>query len=199
MSKATPEERAFGDLVQVRADGQFGSGLLVGQGRVLTVLHCIRWPDGRVRDHLQVYLRDDLTKRTGRFFRATVVWPERLDLPLPDVAVLAIEEANAPAAIMEHRFGELPRVPTQGSARGFPAFATGDELAGERLERDQPGRVYFTSLTRRELTIDATGSHPLKGTARWAGLSGGPLLANELIVGVMREVPDIDPAKVVLG
>jgi WD40 repeat protein len=30
----------------------------------------------------------------------------------------------------------------------------------------------------------------MEGRDRWAGLSGGPLLANGLIVGIMREVPD---------
>lgn len=161
----------------------------MGQGRVLTALHCVRSPDGRARKHLQVYLRDDLAKKNGRFFRATVIWPERLYLPSPDVAVLQIGGDDAPTAVADHRFSELPRVPILGSARGFPAFAKGEELPGGRLEREQPGRVHFTSLTRRELTIDATG-HPSISTKDWAGLSGGPLLANELIVGVMREVPD---------
>jgi hypothetical protein len=77
-----------------------------------------------------------------------------------------------------------------GSARGFPAATKGPQLAGGRIEHDQPGRVAYTSLTRRALTIDATGRYELEGRERWAGLSAGPLLVNELIVGVMSEVPE---------
>lgn len=36
----------------------------------------------------------------------------------------------------------------------------------------------------------STTRHELKGRDRWKGLSGGPLLANGLVVGVMREVPE---------
>jgi len=63
-------------------------------------------------------------------------------------------------------------------------------LPGGRVEHDQPGRVHYTSVSRHALTLDSTGRHDLEGHERWAGLSGGPLLVNGLIVGIMREVPD---------
>ena len=121
-----------------------------------------------------------------------IVWPDvaALGKNPPDLAVLEIVEPDPPQRLVKHRFGELPRAPTSGSARGFPRAAKGSGLPGDRIEHDQPGLVHYTSETRRALTFYATGRHMMKGRARWAGLSGGPLLANGLIVGVMREVPD---------
>ena len=106
------------------------------------------------------------------------------------MAVLQIDQPDAPEAKAEHKFGNLPLAPTLGSARGFPRSTQGSELLGNRIEHDQPGRVHYTSQTRRALTIDEVGQHDMKGRDRWAGLSGGPLLVNGLIVGIMREVPD---------
>jgi hypothetical protein len=90
----------------------------------------------------------------------------RLSAPLSDgrsrdVAVLQIEEADPPVAPVEYRFEKLPRAPTTGSVRGFPPATKGPQLPGGRIEHDQPGRVGYTSLTRRALTIDATGRHEL--------------------------------------
>jgi WD40 repeat protein len=110
----------------------------------------------------------------------------------PDIAVLRIVSSDLPGPLAKHAFGELPQTPTVGSARGFPKFApkSARGLPGGRIEYDQPGRVTYTSETRRSLTIDATGHHELKGWERWRGLSGGPLFAGKYIVGVMREVPE---------
>jgi hypothetical protein len=189
----TLDNEPFVDLVQVRAEGAFGTGLLVGRGLVLTALHCACNPEGdwRVRNDLGVYLLRDLQRGVERHLSAHVVWPrtDGLGKHPPDIAVLQIVGVDPPSALVRHRFGALPRTPTMGSARGFPATSKGS-LPGGRIEHDQPGRVTYTSLTRRALTIDATGPHDLKGLQRWAGLSGGALLANGLIVGVMREVPD---------
>ena len=189
-----PEKKPFIDLVQIRAEGAFGTGLLVGPGLVLTALHCVCALEGspRPRARLGVYLLRDLWDGEEVHLQASIVWPRLVSLTErpPDVAVLRIDCDASPDALAEHRFGELPWVSTDGSARGFPKSAEGAELPGGRTERDQPGRVHFTSVTRRALTIDATGRHELEGWERWAGLSGGPLLANGLIVGVMRQVPD---------
>lgn len=184
----------FVDLVQVRADDAFGTGLLVGRGLVLTALHCACDPKGqwRVRNNLGVYLLRDLQQGIENHLDAHIVWPrtEILGKHPPDVAVLQIDGDCRPVPSGEHKFGDLPRTPTVGSARGFPASSKGSFLPGGRIEYDQPGRVTYTSATRRALTIDATGPYHLDGLQRWAGLSGGPLFANGLIVGVMREVSE---------
>ena len=194
MVDVTPDNEPFVDLVQVRAEGAFGTGLLVGRGLVLTALHCACDPKGqwRVRARLGVYLLRELQKGVEHHLDAHVVWPqtEALGEHPRDVAVLQIDGDHPPAPLGEHKFGELPRTPTMGSARGFPASAKGSLLPGGRIEHDQPGRVTYTSATRRALTIDATGPHHLEGLQRWAGLSGGPLFANGFIIGVMREVPE---------
>jgi hypothetical protein len=190
----TPDNEPFIDLVQIRAEGVFGTGLLVGRGLVLTALHCACDPkrQWRVRDRLGVYPLRDLQQGVERHLDAHILWPRREALRErpPDVAVLRIDGDDPPAPLVEHKFGELPRTPTMGSARGFPASAKGSLLPGGRIEHDQPGRVTYTSATRRALTIDATGPHNLEGLQRWAGLSGGPLFTNGLVVGVMREVPE---------
>jgi len=53
----TPDNAPFVDLVQVRAEGNFGTGLLVGRGLVLTALHCVCNPDNgwQVRNNVGVY------------------------------------------------------------------------------------------------------------------------------------------------
>jgi hypothetical protein len=190
----TPDNEPFVDLVQVRGEGHFGTGLLVRRGLVLTALHCVRdrEPPWRVFNNLGVYLLRDLQRGVECDLDAEVIWPqtEALAKHPPDIAVLQITGAEPAVPLAEHKFGELPRTPTMGSARGFPASAEGSLLPGGRVEHDQPGRVTYTSATRRALTIDATGPHHLEGLQRWAGLSGGPLFANGLIVGVMREVPE---------
>ena len=45
MIVVTRDNEPFVDLVQVRAEGAFGTGLLVGRGHVLTALHCVCNPD----------------------------------------------------------------------------------------------------------------------------------------------------------
>ncbi len=191
-----PEEAPFIDLVQVRAGGAFGTGLLIAPGIVLTALHLV-WDSAQVggrRDRLGIYLLRDLQNPTvgERHLDARVVWPnlETLSENPADVAVLEVLGTAPPLPSVVHRFGELPQTPTMGSARGFPACTKGAKLPGGRIERDQPGRVTYSSRTRRALTIDATGPHELEGLKRWGGLSGGPLFAGGLIVGVMREVPN---------
>jgi hypothetical protein len=174
-------QERFIDLVQVRGEGLFGTGLLVGLGLVITALHCVRDPDRgwRAFDKVGVYLLRELKDREHHH-PARIVWPQAdvLGENPPDVAVLQIEGDNPPAARAKHRFGEVPRTPTLGSALGFPVVARGSELPGGRVEHDQPGLVHQTSVTRRALTIYPTGRHRMEGLVRWAGLSGGPLFAN---------------------
>jgi WD40 repeat protein len=190
----TPDNEPFIDLVQVRSAGSFGTGLLVGRGLVLTALHCARDPKNswRIFDDLGVCLLRELQRGVEYSYSAHIVWPstDTFGEDPPDVAVLQIDVPNPPEALVRHRFGELPQTPTDGTARGFPKATSGSQLLGGRIEHNQPGRVTYTSHTRRALTIDATGRHQLESRERWAGLSGGPLLIDELIVGVMRNVPE---------
>jgi hypothetical protein len=189
-----PEDEPFIDLVQIRAQGSFGTGLLIARGLVLTALHCAANPkeQWRTRDQLGVYLFRDLKQGSERHRPAHIAWPRTSELgaDCPDVAVLRIDEEAPPYPLARHPFGELPRVTTLGSAQGFPFSARGSQLPGGRVEHDQPGRVHYTSSTRRALTLDSTGRHQLEDYRRWTGLSGGPLLVHGLIVGIMREVPD---------
>lgn len=191
----TPDNEPFVDLVQIRAVGAFGTGLLVGRGLVLTALHCVRNPDQgwAVRDDLGVYLLRELQHGEERSYTVRIVWPRTNTFgeDPPDVAVLQIVDAAPPKALVRHRFGELPLNPADGSALGFPkATSRGHQLPGGRIERNQPGRVTYSCQTRPTLTIDATGRHEVENRERWAGISGGPLLINQLIVGVMRNVPE---------
>jgi hypothetical protein len=158
----TPDNEPFVDLVQVRAEGAFGTGLLVGRGLVLTALHCVCDPDNgwRVRNDTGVYpLRELRGVQEGeeRNHSARIVWPrtDALGENPPDVAVLQIDEADPPVALIKHRFAELPLDPIMGSACGFPKAAEGPQLPGRRIEFNQPCRITYTSETRHALTIDA--------------------------------------------
>lgn len=190
----SPEEAPFIDLVQIRTEGSFGSGLLVGPGLVLTALHCVCQLDENCvpRKTIGVYLFRTLKiQQEEVHLKAEIVWPnlDEIRNNSPDVALLRIIADVLPTPLSKIQFGELPDVPTVGVARGFPPFVSGTQLPGEREEYEQPGRVTYTSLTRRQLTIDQVGVHENYGADRWRGISGGPLIVNKLVVGIMRDVP----------
>lgn len=194
MFKLAPEIEPFIDLVQIRAVGAFGTGLLVGPGLVLTALHTVCDPnDGwKVRKDAGVYLWRELREGKELHRDVHIVWPD-FDAPLMDpvdIAVLQLVDPDQPKPLAKQRFGELPSKATEGSARGFPRATAGSELPGNRIEHDQPGTIHYTSVTRHALTFYPKNHHEMGRCESWAGLSGGPLIAGGLILGVMREVPD---------
>ena len=65
MAGIPPESEPFIDLVQIRAKGSFGTGLLVGRGLVLTALHLVCDPkkDWQARTDLGVYLLRELQQK----------------------------------------------------------------------------------------------------------------------------------------
>jgi hypothetical protein len=91
---------AFLDLVQVRTEKPFGSGLLVGPGLVLSALHCVADPDNgwSLYQTIAVNLWRDLfglegTSPNGRSYRATVIWRPLIltDAAPPDIVVLQLD------------------------------------------------------------------------------------------------------------
>jgi V8-like Glu-specific endopeptidase len=62
-----PDGWALVDLVQVRTEKPFGSGLLIGPGLVLTALHCVADPDNGWSPHqtIAVNLWRDLSGLDG--------------------------------------------------------------------------------------------------------------------------------------
>lgn len=192
--KVPAGQERFIDLVQIRAEGEFGTGLLVGHGLVLTALHLVRdrglgW---RIRERVGVYLLRELQKNNRHHYAARIVWPqaEEFGENPPDVAVLQIEGHDPPAAQTKHHFGAIPQKSIRGSALGFPKASEGSGLPDKRIERDQPGWIHLTSITRRALTISSTSRPTMESRYAWRGLSGGPLFGNGFVIGVMREVPD---------
>src|SRR4051794_11625784 len=126
----TPDNKPFVDLVQVRAAGAFGTGLLVGRGIVLTALHCVADPKAgwRLRDNVGVYLLRELQQKTERHLKAHFIGGKEDVADPADVALLAIEGPDPPRALGCFGFCELPQEPVLGSMRGFPAVAAGPRL-----------------------------------------------------------------------
>lgn len=206
MQRHSPDAKLFGDLVQIRCVGSFGSGLLVRPGVVLTALHCVADPaDNRwlPRENLQVFLWRDLAgldRHKGREqkYIASIAWPPTLSAGLPDIAVLTLEGAELPEPFVLRDFTDLPIHEFNASILGFPKLAKEGLIPGGRGELHLAGKAFYSQATNRKILFNAysslTNIEGAKGDDvgfrdSWAGLSGGPLLLGSTVLGVIREVP----------
>src|SRR4029077_12782133 len=134
--------------VQIRCDGSFGSGLLVGQGIVLTALHCVADPDQRWRDRgpVGVYLWRDLYSGQEREYPGRIAWPAERRSPA-DLAVVVIDGEDAPQSQLTYHYHQVPLGQVAVSARGFPKAAAGTGLPGGRVEILLAGSASFAQAT----------------------------------------------------
>lgn len=206
MQLRSPDAKLFGDLVQIRCVGSFGSGLLVRPGVVLTALHCVADPaDNRwlPRENLQVFLWRDLAGLDGHTGRekkyvANIAWPLTLSAGLPDIAVLTLEGEELPEPFVLRDFTDLPIHEFNASILGFPKLAKGGVISGGRAELHLAGKAFYSQATNRKILFNAysslTNVMQSKGDDigfrdSWAGISGGPLLLDSAVLGVIRQVP----------
>ena len=196
-----PDGWAFCDLVQIRG-GSFGSGLLVGPGLVLTALHCVADParGWRFHDVTEVVLWRELAGFGGaapveRGWSARVVWPPAPPVggDPPDIALLRLADDPPPPAPMRRhplRYGRLGIESEGTAALGFPKLAAGEALRGGRQENALSGRANLASVSARAIRFTSDHIPGADDWQQWRGLSGGPLLRDGVLVGVMRGVQE---------
>ena len=166
-------------------------------GVVLTALHCVGLEkDGcwRGRALIEVRLwRDLIGEGPAPVYNREICWPD-LPGPADDLAVLGLisrDTRNPPRPLREPRYCKLPEegenVPA--AARGFPTVASGNKaVVGERGEINLSGVASRfsssgTPTARFKSTSEAETENARTNT--WMCLSGGPLLCNGAVVGVM--------------
>ncbi|MFK4500520.1 hypothetical protein ABIF86_004811 [Bradyrhizobium japonicum] len=186
-----PKDR-FLDLVQIQSTtpDKSGTGWLVRPGLVLTALHCVAdektWQRANAID---AYLWRELNEGKERPIAANVEWslPVSTGRQPIDIALLSLAEAAMPHRPLQ--FADWPQDNLTAWTMGFPraqAQNQGEDGLGEvnlsgtcsTLSRSPPAISFKSTIRMRTDNVDA-----------WKGLSGGPLVVGEMIVGVMRRFP----------
>jgi hypothetical protein len=187
----------FFDLVQVQSsfpnkNDEFGSGRIVRPGLVLTALHCVAdentWePASKV----EVYLWRDLNEKIERAKSATIVWPRQLP-PVgkpPDIAVLKLDDPNT-GLDTPLSYAVCPMDELIAWTAGFPGARKASALVGGRGEASLPGTCATLAVSDPTIVFKSTIALGEGNTEKWKGLSGGPLVVGQHIVGVMRAMPE---------
>jgi hypothetical protein len=205
-----PDGWALLDLVQIRTEKRFGSGLLVGPGLVLTALHCVADPENDWSRYggIGVNLWRDLVGSQGKLpkehsYRATVVWHPDVDRAVvpPDIALLKLDVEqdeqlphpmrNGPLFYAQLGLGDSKVVTT-----GFPELLKArhnaktaiqkNPLPGDRGEGAFSGWANLFQSSSPTISFTSRLITSQAGWEPWSGLSGGPLFRGNALVGVMR-------------
>ena len=185
------------DLVQIRAKGSFGSGLLVRDGIILTSLHCIADPDRNWMDYNSIgaYLWRDLkgieiAKPIERHLPLRVAWrPPPSSNPAIDMIVMQVITEPPPKPFSPALWCRTSTETYEGTARGFPALMDKQNILGSSGEINLGGSITFTSSTARSVLFNSRNCPTTTPQNAWSGLSGGPLMIGRAVIGVMRSVP----------
>jgi hypothetical protein len=183
-------------IVEVRGDRgpgrspryRYGSGFVVGGRTVLTAAHVLV-------DALEVELRGS-DKRTHPvlFARGWIADPERCDLALLELSEAQAEFSWVGLAVIDPKACWGALVESCWSV-GFPRFA---EVTSKGWSVRKSAHVAGTiaplsnlddgllSLQVRATPEDLPGDGPLAESA-WSGMSGAPVFAGKLLVGVVAE------------
>ncbi|KFG01317.1 hypothetical protein IQ62_08465 [Streptomyces scabiei] len=174
----------------------FGSGYLVAPGLVLTAAHVV--DDGSRRPYRLTVCQPDSSKAE---FAARIVW-QREDAAV-DAALVEIDADSGWVPPQTHhdkhrwvpqRWGRLIGTrPLDVDVVGFPRMQK-DPDTKERLDEHLLGRIVpgTGSLGGRQEVLSRDPSVPLpkpddSSTTRWSGMSGAPVLAHDLLCGVIRQ------------
>lgn len=192
-----PQDR-FLDLVQVQSTtpNQSGTGWLVRPGLVLTALHCVADEKTWQRaNKVDVFLWRELNRGEERPIPATVVWPPDVPRgrPPPDIAVLSLNgPLNAPKDLPNDKlqFADWPQDNLVAWTMGFPRAQGIVQPLGGPGEVNLPGTCWTWARSAPTIGFKSTVGLPSDKKDLWKGLSGGPLVASGMIVGVMRRYPE---------
>lgn len=190
-----PLDRFF-DLVMIQSTNpnKSGTGWLVRPGLVLTALHCVADEEKAWRraDKVYAYLGRELTKKNVRAIAAKIVWSGSIPqggVSPPDVALLELNEKTATPR-RELQFGDWPEDHTIAWTVGYPQAQAQNNPLLQAAHVNLPGKSWMFSEDPPTIAFSSTVSVPADKAQAWKGLSGGPLVTGNLIVGVMRRFPD---------
>lgn len=192
----------FDRRVQVRRytandpQADFGSGYLVAPGLVLTAAHVV--DDGSRKPFRLTVCQPDNSRAE---FEARIVW-QREDAAV-DAALVEIDAGSGWVPPQSHhgkhrgapqRYGRLIGTrPLDADVVGFPRMQR-DPDTKERLDEHALGRIVPGNGSRagrlEVLSRDPTVPLPTpqdSSTTCWSGMSGAPVLAHDLLCGVIRQ------------
>lgn len=169
------------DVVRItyRTEGRVGvsTGYAVAPDKILTALHvAYDKTSGKLRPELSVRLAH---VGIGEGVRVKECWPPAHDEGAPDVAVLELEES---LQVSGPRLPLIPRLigADRWQTRGFPSGCLPKDAAPDRAPEDISGTT--ESLMEVDHRLQLVAGH----TAwHWHGLSGGPVVIRESVVGVV--------------
>ena len=187
-------------VAQIAADrgpghaGLRGSGYLITPGRVLTAAHVLTGAS-------VIRVRLDVGRDTEIDVQAESWWADPAGHEGTDLAVVIIsEDATGDRTFEPARFGRISDCTAvlEANAFGFPLFKLRDDPAnagqgGVFRDFEQAVGHVPVAANRRQGTLavyldDPPPRQPPKGEpSPWEGMSGGPVLAADRIVGVVAE------------
>jgi hypothetical protein len=193
----------FFDLVKIQSSDpdKSGTGWLVRPGLVLTALHCVTHDESwRRADKVYAYLGRELTKKKIRAIDANIVWPKPLPEggQPPDIALLELlgdDKTTSPRR--ELQFGDWPLNDTAAWTVGYPQAQEENNPRSLTPHVNLPGTCWTLAEEPPTIGFNSNVSVPPSKADAWKGLSGGPLVVGNFILGVMRRYPNgWDPARV---
>jgi len=192
--------------VEIRNGKQAGSGYLIGPGLILTAWHVLRPADGAAMPaSVDVRVLDHYRRATGadrlQTRCARLLWPQTDAGPNHDFALLQIVSDDEDPS---YPFVDWSDMASAGDIDveviGFPDFGKFSNAfldpAQPRLERDSvaaSGRVQTGSrLKQREVygsgafeVVLEEESLPKGSHVKWEGISGAPVFAGDVLIGVV--------------
>ena len=168
--------------IQCNSTSGYGSGLLLGDGIVLTARHVLLPPGRGLPAELDILMRTVSMARDGqRVCRGTLLWPtpDLLADQAPDIALIQFP-ADAP-------------IPRRMFAAGVDSLDEGDDQMGPAI-----ADVYAVGFPRRATILDAQGvptrqrdTDQLSGKVQLgAGLRSGTAFIDQLRLGSQAREPD---------
>lgn len=171
-----------------------GSGFLTARGRVLTAAHVLEGASA-------IQVRLDVGQETEINLPAISWWADPAAHEASDLAVVMIpEDATAPRTVERALFGRIgdEAAVLNVAAFGFPLFKARSSLpeSGQvKVFRDfeQATGHAPAAANRRQGTLafylddPPPGQTPDEKPSPWEGMSGGPVLVGDRIVGVVAE------------
>lgn len=184
MAVAGLDAQRVAEVIVTLADGseRRGSGYRTAAGTVLTAAHVVEQAAG-------ISVRFDAGRDTEWQAGARVVWVS----PGVDTAVLGFDAPAGEPSVSAVLFGRVAEIDVEitCSTMGFPRFKlrrSGKGLAQYRDSCHRLGRIAGLSHRKEgslEIRVDAPDRDPDRVRSPWEGMSGAPVFAGRVMIGVV--------------